>query len=40
MIRCADALDAVVCILAACDFLAGAAAPPLDRSVAEKEGWI
>jgi predicted RNase H-like nuclease len=36
----ADALDAVVCILAAIDFLGGYALPPTDRELAEREGWI
>ena len=36
----ADALDAVVCLLAASDFLAGRAVPPTDRELAETEGWI
>ena len=38
-----DALDAVVCILAALDFLKGKARGPesdLERASAEKEGWI
>jgi predicted RNase H-like nuclease len=36
----ADALDAVICVLAAVDFLSGEAIPPTDRQLAEKEGWI
>lgn len=36
----ADALDAVVCVLAAARFLDGTAFPPEDREVAEIEGWI
>ncbi len=36
----ADALDAVVCLLAAADFLGGAAMPPEDDASAEREGWI
>ena len=36
----ADALDAVVCLLAAMDFLGGYALPPDDRDRAEREGWI
>lgn len=36
----ADALDAVVCLLAATDFLVGRAVPPVDRELAEQEGWI
>ena len=36
------ALDAVVCCLAAADFVSGNATPPQEhqRSLAEKEGWI
>ena len=36
----ADALDAVICLLAAQDFLTGQAISPPDREVAEREGWI
>ena len=36
----ADVLDAVVCLLAARDFLLGEAMPPIDRNLAEIEGWI
>ena len=36
----ADVLDAVVCLLAARDFLTGKAMPPSDRNLAEIEGWI
>ncbi len=36
----ADCLDAAICILAAADFLEGAAVPPTDLSLAKKEGWI
>lgn len=36
----ADALDAVVCLLAAKDFLAGQAVAPSDQRSAEQEGWI
>jgi hypothetical protein len=36
----ADALDAAVCLLAACDFLTGQAMPPKDEALAETEGWI
>jgi hypothetical protein len=36
----ADALDAVVCLLAAKDFLDGRAMPPPNRERAEREGWI
>ncbi len=35
-----DLLDAVVCVLAAQDFLTGRAAVPADRHLAEREGWI
>lgn len=35
-----DALDAVVCILAAHDVLTGAARPPTDLPLARREGWI
>ena len=35
-----DLLDAAVCVLAADDFLTGRAAPPTDRCLAEREGWI
>lgn len=36
----ADALDAVVCVLAAKRFLDGSATSPDDRETAEIEGWI
>lgn len=36
----ADALDAVVCILAGYDFLRGHAFPPEDLVTAQHEGWI
>jgi hypothetical protein len=36
----ADVLDALVCILAGADFLAGRAMPPEDADLAMKEGWI
>ena len=36
----ADALDAIVCILAAADFANGRAMPPQDPQLAEREGWI
>ena len=36
----ADALDAVVCALAASDFLRGHCFEPEDTTVAQKEGWI
>ena len=35
-----DAADAVVCVLAAADFLTGRAIAPLDRELASLEGWI
>ena len=35
-----DAVDAVICALAAHDFLTGQAMPPGDHARAEKEGWI
>ena len=38
--RAQNALDAVLCVLAAADFVRGHAAPPEDRTLAEKEGWI
>jgi predicted RNase H-like nuclease len=36
----ADVLDAMLCCLAAGDFLAGMAMPPPDLNLARKEGWI
>ena len=36
----ADALDALVCLLAAVDFLTGHAMPPQDCDLARTEGWI
>jgi len=36
----ADGLDAVVCVLAAADFVRGDASPPPDICVARREGWI
>lgn len=36
----ADVLDALVCVLAGADFLAGQAMPPEDADLAMKEGWI
>ena len=36
----ADALDALVCLLAAADFVRGVARPPGDLRVARLEGWI
>lgn len=38
--RDADVLDAIVCVLAARDFLAGDVILPEDRALAEREGWI
>ncbi|MGM0434207.1 MAG: hypothetical protein ACQEQ1_06055, partial [Pseudomonadota bacterium] len=35
-----DALDAVICLLAAHDFLRGEAMGPEDQALATKEGWI
>lgn len=35
-----DTLDAVVCVLAAVDFLNGRCSGPKDKTSAEKEGWI
>jgi len=35
-----DALDAVLCVLAAADFLRGDAVEPTDLGIAKKEGWI
>ncbi|MDF1521531.1 MAG: DUF429 domain-containing protein [Trueperaceae bacterium] len=36
----ADAFDAIVCVLAGADFLAGAARGPDDLELARREGWI
>ena len=36
----ADALDAMLCVLAGADFLAGKAYSPTDLALAKKEGWI
>ena len=36
----ADARDALVCVLAAADFLQGHARPPVDLATARQEGWI
>lgn len=38
--RSADVLDAVVCVLAARDFLTARSIPPTDMRLARKEGWI
>jgi hypothetical protein len=35
-----DEMDAVVCLLAAQDFLRGAALPPPDGTPSEREGWM
>ena len=35
-----DVLDAMICVLAGADFLAGRAYPPADLALAQKEGWI
>lgn len=35
-----DAIDAIVCTLAAADFLLGRAVPPEDMETARTEGWI
>ncbi len=35
-----DTLDAIVCVLAGSDFLAGHTLPPEDLDVAKQEGWI
>jgi predicted RNase H-like nuclease len=40
MVSNADVLDAVVCVLAAVDFLSGRVVEPEDRELAMKEGWI
>jgi len=36
----ADALDAMICVLAGADFLAGKTYPPTNLALAQKEGWI
>jgi hypothetical protein len=38
--KSADAIDAVVCLVAGADFLEGRAVPPGDLATARKEGWI
>jgi hypothetical protein len=38
--RCADAIDAAVCVLAGADFMAGLCISPIDLAVAKREGWI
>jgi predicted RNase H-like nuclease len=35
-----DVLDAMICVLAGADFLAGRAYSPTDLALAQKEGWI
>lgn len=40
MLESADGLDAVVCLVAAQDFLLGNAMSPENRGLAEVEGWI
>lgn len=35
-----NVLDAVLCVIAGLDFVAGAACAPSDRDIAEREGWI
>jgi len=35
-----DAIDALVCVLAAADFIQGRARPPVDLDIAKQEGWI
>jgi predicted nuclease with RNAse H fold len=37
---CADAIDAVVCVLAGVDFLRGVCIEPSDENIVKKEGWI
>jgi hypothetical protein len=40
LVASADVLDAAICLLAGKDFLLGKAFPPVDASLAVKEGWI
>lgn len=40
MSESADALDAVVCILAGADFIRGSVQAPKDTALAAREGWI
>ncbi len=40
ILESADALDAVICLLAASDFVRGLVEAPADRSLAAQEGWI
>lgn len=35
-----DGLDAIICVLAACDFLSGMALPPEQDWPVEREGWV
>lgn len=35
-----DAIDALVCVVAAADFIQGRARPPVDLETAQQEGWI
>jgi hypothetical protein len=35
-----DAIDALVCVVAAMDFIQGRARPPEDLLTAQQEGWI
>ena len=39
-LKCADAIDAAICVLAGADFLAGRCLEPTDFTIAKKEGWI
>lgn len=40
LLKSADTLDAVICCLAAADFLSGKSSQPEDLELAMKEGWI
>ena len=40
LVRSADALDAVACVLAGKDFVQGFALQPEDTELAQREGWI
>ena len=40
MIESADALDAVICVLAGADFVRGPVYAPEIAALAEREGWI
>ena len=40
MLDDADCLDALLCVLAAVDFVAGWTVSPSDLAKAQKEGWI